>query len=134
SEEEKQIGIRKFLGLGTTQQLNYSTLLDMAGGDPALIEALPDEVKKMFGALPPAGPAGAQPSTTYGWVGPDLQGNYKWGIQSQRVPGIGAVPGQAQPPALPPATGPAPFEPISLKAVAPGTVADPETQRQIRAL
>jgi hypothetical protein len=144
-EEEKQIGIRKFLGLGTTQQLNYSTLLDMAGGDPAMIEALPDEVKKMFGALPPAGPVGAQPSTTTHYGGFDYYTDPATGkvyqipktpTVSVRTPGVGGLP-PVQPtlPAAAPATGgAAPFEPISLKAVAPGTVADPETERQIRSL
>jgi uncharacterized membrane protein len=131
-EEQKEAEIRKALGLGTTQQLNYQTLLGMAGGDPTLIETLPDEVKKMFGALPPQGLQGIQPSTRYGWVGPDLQGKYNWGIVGQTVPGLPA--GTAQPPITTPPPAQTPFEPISLKAVPLGTVADPETERQIRSL
>ncbi len=90
------------------------------------------EVKRMAGAAPPQG---AQGSTRYGWVGPDSQGNYNWGMVGQTVPG---AEGQgAMPPSQPiaPAGGQPAFEPVSLKRQPqPNTIADAETARQIASL
>ena len=59
-----------------------------------------EQILRMAGAAPPTG---TQPSTTYGWVGPDLKGEYHWGITSQRVPGVAGEPA--------PAPGPLPAPP-----------------------